>query len=107
MGDGRCLAVHESIGPYDLAPKVLGHGLVAEADAEDGDFACEGFYYGDGYACFVGRAGAGRDEHALGIECARFFDGDLVVAIDRLFDAERAEVLDEIEGKGVVVVDYE
>ncbi len=105
MGDGGGLAVHEAVGPDDVSSEVLADGLVAEADAEDGDLAGEGFDHGDGDAGFGGRAGAGGDEHAFGLEGDGFFYGDLVVSEDALLDAESTEVLDEVEGEGIVVVD--
>ena len=58
-------------------------------------------------AGFGGGAGAGGDADALGGEAGDFLDGDFVVALHEGIGAEFAEVLDEVVGKGVVVVDDE
>lgn len=87
VGDGGGLAVHEAVGADDFSSEVLADGLVAEADAEEGDLAGEGFDHGDGDAGFGGGAGPGGDEDAFGLERKGFFGGDLVVSEDALLDA--------------------
>ena len=85
----------------------MADGRVSEADAEDGFFAGEGADHVEGDAGFGGGTGAGGDEDAVGVECEGFGGRDLVVAEDALFDAQLTEILDEVEGEGIVVVDDE
>ena len=105
--NGRGLAVHETVGAHDVAAEVVADGLVAEADAEDGFLTGEGLDHVERHARLGGRAGAGRDEHAVGVKGERLGRRDLVVAEDALLHAQLAEVLDQVEGKGVVIVDDE
>ena len=105
--DGAGFAVHEVLGADDLAAEGLADGLVAEADAEDGDFAGHVPDERHEDAGFAGRAGAGREQNAFGLECLDLFDGQLVVAADFDLCTQLAEVLDEVVGEGVVVVEDE
>ena len=103
----RGLPVHEAVGADDAAAIEVADGLVSEADAEDGFLAGEGADHVEGDAGFGGGAGAGGDEDAVGVEREGFGGRDLVVAEDALFDAQLTEILDEVEGEGIVVVDDE
>ena len=80
---------------------------MAEADAEDGLFPGEGADYIEGNTGLGGRAGAGGNEDAVGVECEGFGWRDLVVAEDALGHAQLPKILDEVEREGVVVVDDE
>ena len=53
----------------------------------------------------VGRARAGRDDHAVGLALEQLVDRRGVVAHDVELGAELAQVLDEVVGERVVVVD--
>jgi hypothetical protein len=106
------LAVHE-LGSADyVAAEGCTDGLMAEADAEDGD---DGGDSGagkvldepDADAGVLRSAGAGRDEDAVGMQGFDFGGGELVVAADDHLGAQLAHVLDEVVGEGVVVVEDE
>ncbi len=53
------------------------------------------------------RAGPGRDDEAVGAALEQLLDLGLVVADDLDLGAKLAQVLDEVVGEGVVVVDHE
>ena len=107
MVDLAGFAVHELAGADDVAAEGCADGLMAEADAEDGNFAGHVADEADGNAGFLRRAGSGRKDDALGIEGFDFFGRELVVAADDDVGAELTHVLDEVEGEGIVVVENE
>jgi hypothetical protein len=55
----------------------------------------------------LGSAGARRNQDALGVKGLDFADGDLVVAANFDFGTQFSEVLDEVVGERVVVVENE
>ena len=81
--------------------------LVAEADAEHRDLARERADDVARDASIVRGAGAGRDNDAVGVERGAFFERDLVISMDDDILAQFAEVLVEVVGEAVVVVDHE
>ena len=105
--DGGGFAVHEAGGADDFAAEDLADALVAEADSEDGDFSAE---FADGVATdagFGGGAGAGGDDDFFGGELGDVGGGNLVVALHEQVGSEFAEILDEVVGEGIVVIDDE
>ncbi len=105
--DGGDFAVHESPVAFDGAAPGVADALVAEADAEGGDFRPEVFEHVVGDAGLFGAARAGRDDDVGGLEGFDFVDGGFVVAKDHhgARRVELADALDEVVGKRVVVVD--
>ena len=80
-------------------------GLMAETDAEDRNARAEALDRVAGNARFFGRAGAGRDDDLLGPQRFDLVQTDLVVAKNLHLGAEFAEIVIEVVGEGVVVVD--
>ncbi len=97
--DRRGFAVHQAVGPDDVAPEMLADRLAAQTDPEEGFFPREGLDHFQGDSGFGWRAGAGRNQHAIWIEGEGFLGGDLVVAKYALFHAQLTEVLDKVESK--------
>ena len=98
----------DGLVPDDRAAEGLRQGLVAQADAQRrypglGE-APDGL---ERDARLVGRAGAGRDDHAVGAALEELVDGGGVVAHDVDLRAELPQVLHEVVGEGVVVVDHQ
>ena len=56
-------------------------------------------------AGLVRRAGAGRQHDRVGLSRQHVRDGDLVVAMHGHVRPKPAQVMDEVEGEAVVVVD--
>ena len=50
---------------------------------------------------------SGRDDDAVGAEGLDFSEGDFVVAADFDLGAQFSEILDEVVGEGIVVVEDE
>lgn len=107
MRNGGSFAVHESIGSHDFSSEVVADGLMAEADAEEGDFTGKCGDHLDGNSGFERRARARGNEDSVGLEGEGFGGRDLVVAKYALLHAQLTEVLDEVKSEGVVVVDDE
>src|ERR1039457_1436851 len=107
MMDGRGLAMHQGDAAHDIASEGCPDGLMAKTDAQDGDLSGEMCNAGDGNAGLFGRAGAGRDDEASGLKRFYFRQGDSVVAVNLHIFTKLAEVLNDVIGKGVVVVDHQ
>ncbi len=105
--DRRRLAVHEPIGADDLAAEIMTDRLGAEADPENGFFTCECTDHCQRDAGFGRGAGSGRDQHAVGVECQCLIGSDLVIPEYALLHAQLTEVLDEVEGEGIEIIDDE
>ena len=97
--------MHLPVGPDDLAAELLADGLMAEADPENGFLTGKGLYDVETYTSLGGCAGAGGNEHAVRIQFLRFGGGQLVIAENTHGDTQLAEVLDQVEGERIVVVD--
>ena len=102
--NGRGLPVHHPVVHDDFAAERVSDALMAEADAEERELRAERADDVVGQPGFAGRAGAGRDEDALGPHVADLVERDLVVAHDAQVRLQLAEILDEVEGERVVVV---
>src|SRR3954447_14764455 len=101
------LAVHGDVA-HDLAAERLGERLVAEADAERRHAGLgEAPHRLDRDAGLGGRARPGRDDHAVPPALEQLADLRRVVADDLDLRPQLAQVLDEVVGERVVVVDRE
>src|SRR3954467_14166521 len=98
-------AIHRYRRAHDLAAKRLTHRLQAEADAEHRDGRRGFFDEIETDAGFVRCAGTGREHNRVRIGLHYIPDGHLVVAMHDDVRPQLAEVMDEIEGEAVVIVD--
>ena len=106
--DGAELAVDDLAGADDLAAEGLADRLVAEADADERRAGLGGG--GDqreADAGVVGGAGAGGEQDGGGAHRHRRLHVDLVVAADLRVGPELAQVVEEVVGEAVVIVDQE
>jgi len=93
---------------HDLAAEVLADRLVAEAHAEQRAFL--GGAGGDQVEAdtrLVRRAGAGRDQEALRTAGEGFGRGQRIVAHHFHLGAQFHDVMDQVPGEAVVIVDDE
>ncbi|MNZ47220.1 hypothetical protein D3C78_649270 [compost metagenome] len=101
------LAMHDLAGPHDITAKGLANGLVAQADTENRQLA------GKVQDSFDGNTGLGRgartrgNHDALGVQGFDLGDGQFVVANDFNLCTQLAEVLHDVVGEGVVIVDHQ
>src|SRR5690606_13623269 len=101
------LAVHGLAGTHHLAAEGLADALVAEADAQDRQPAGKVLEYRHRYPSLVGRAGAGGDDYAFGLQRFDLGHAQLIVAHHLDLGTQLAEVLHQIPGEGIVVVDHQ
>src|SRR5579859_1458896 len=108
MSDQAGLAMHELARPSDGTAEALPDRLMAEADAEQrlaGRRTGRDQIKAD--ARFVGGAGAGGDQEGLRTTRHRLADTDGVVANHLDGGTQLLEVMDEVPGEAVVIVDDE
>lgn len=109
MGDAVNAAMHRSHREIDHCAAVVGDGLVAQAHAEHG--LRRAAQRVGRYSDVLGplrSAGARRDHDVVECEAFHLVPGHLVVAHDEgRLGVAGAEVLREVVGEGVVVVDKE
>src|SRR5207253_5111773 len=103
----RRLAVHDAAGSHDGRAEGGTDRLVAEADAQNRNGPREALDQRHRDARLVRRAWPGLDDHAVGTKGGDLLERDRVVATDVHVGAELAEVLHEVVGEGVVVIDHE
>src|SRR5215831_18128318 len=94
-------------GAYNLAAVSLTHGLVPEADPEHGDARTCRLDELEADAGLVGRAGSWREHDRFRRAFEDFGDGDPIVAIDLASRTELAQIVHEVIGEAVVVIDQE
>ena len=97
--------MHHAVGAYDVPPKEVPNGLVSEADAEDRLAAGKGPDDVEGNARLTGRTGTGREHDPLGIQRQGLLRRDLIIPENALLHAQLTEVLDEVVGERIVVID--
>src|SRR2546422_10508837 len=104
---GGGLPVHQPVGANHLAAEDLADALVPQADPQDWDLTGEPL--DDGAADpGVGRAaGSWRDHDRRRFLPHGLLDRDLVVPDHFGRVAQLTQILDEVPGEGVVVVDHE
>jgi hypothetical protein len=108
MVHGAHLAVNDLVAADDLAAESLANRLVAEADAEKGDAgAGSGLGQGQADPGGGGVAGAGGKDDHLGCHRDHVLHLQGIVAFDDDIGPKLAQVVDEVPGEAVVVVDQE
>src|SRR5258708_3345458 len=98
-------AMKEFRGADDFSAKRGANSLVPEADTENGKFPSEALDQLHGNARLLRRARTGRDDDTLGLATGNLFDRNFVVAMDFDLATQLAEVLREVVGKRIVVVE--
>ena len=99
--------MHDLARTHDAPAEGLADALVPEADAENRNAPGEAPDHLERDAGLVRRARPGRDHDLRGRERLDGVERDLVVAHDVHPGAQLAEVLHEVVGEGIVVVDHQ
>src|SRR6478672_1174868 len=105
--DAGRLAVHKALGSHNLASKCHSQRLVAETDTEYRQASREMLDHLDGDASFIGGARSRGDDDAVGLQRLDLLHRYLVVPVDPDIFAQLPEVLDEVVGKGIVIIDHQ
>ncbi len=99
--------MHHPLRPDHPASEGLPDGLVAETDAQDGDLFVEAPDDVEGDARLIRGAGAGGQDNGLRCHGLDLLQGRLVVPPDNHVFSELAQVLDQVVGKRVVIIDHQ
>src|SRR5437016_892460 len=103
--DPARFAMEEFRSADDFAAERSANGLVAKAYTENGEFPGEALDQLHGNARLLGRAWSRRDYDALRISPDNLFHRNLVVAMYFDVATQLAEILREVVGKRIVVVE--
>ena len=106
MRDEGSLAMHDLLGADDFTAKRFADGLVAQAHAQYRLLAGEVLEHFHRNACLCRRFRAGRDADAVRVQRFDLLDRDFIVAVDPHVFAQLAEILHDVVGEGVIVVDH-
>ena len=101
------LSVHKVPGADHAPAEGSSNGLMSQANTEHGNFPCEVTDELDADASLLRGAGTGRDYDPLGTEAFDFLDRDLVVPPHLDLRAQFSQVLNQVVGKRIVVVEDE
>src|ERR1700676_4344130 len=107
MLDGAGFAVEQFWRANDFPAECRADGLMAQAHAQDGKLSCEAPDELDANAGILRRARARRNHDAVWPAPGDFLDGNLVVSMDFDIASELAEILRQVVGEGIVVVEQE
>src|SRR5579883_1095806 len=107
VANGRELAVHRLGRPHHPAAESFADRLVAEADAEEGDFAGNRGDQIEADAGVLRGAGTGRKDNSVGIGGDNGGARNPVVAMHAHRGTQFPEIMHEVEGEAVVVVDQD
>src|SRR5205814_1663652 len=105
MMDLARFAVKQFGSADDFAAERSANGLVAEAHTKDGKFPGQALDELHGNARLLGRARPWRNYDAFRIPPGNLFDGNPVVAMHFDVTTQLAEILREVVGEGIVVVE--
>src|SRR5580704_14095736 len=103
--NGAGLAMKHLRGANDLATEGCADCLMAQADAEYGVFSREALDQVDANSRVLGRARTRGNYDAFWFAAGDLFHGNFVVAMYFDIAAQFAEVLGEVVGEGIVVVE--
>ena len=99
--------MHHHVVHHHLRAKRMRNALVPEAHAHQRQLRAEGLDNLIGQTRLARRAGAGRDEDALGLQGLHLIERDFVIAMHLHIHVFLAKILHEVKRKRIVVVDDE
>jgi hypothetical protein len=105
MVNQRDFAVYWERSPHDIAAEDCADALVTETDAQSGNPRPQCLDQRIANASLVGRAGTGRDDDVGRRERIGLVNGDIVIATYHDVDTELRQILVEVVGKAIVVID--
>src|SRR5579875_63095 len=101
------LTVHRFFSANDFGAEGFADGLMPEANSEDGNCAGEALNDGHTDSGLAWSARPGRNNDLLRPHIFNFTHADFIVSADFELLAELTEVLRQIIGKRIVVIDYQ
>src|SRR3569623_231804 len=107
MVDGRGLAVHHLTRVHYSAAEGLTDTLVAETHAKQRKYSGIPADDVERHARLVGRTWARRDHDMVGSEAPDLLDADLIIAVHAHIGAELAQILHQVVGERIIIVDHQ
>src|SRR6266487_6705458 len=107
MADRRGFSVDDFTRVHNLAAESLADRLMAEAHAQYRDPAGKLAYHSERDPRFIGSTGPGRNDDAFRSHRGDVRRRDLVVAKHPDVRAQFAQILHQIPGEGIVIVDHQ
>lgn len=101
------LAVHQLFGAHHVAPKRLANGLMSQAHTQNRRFARHMPDQRNQNSCLARRARPRRKQNSLRLERLDLLHRQLIVAPHLYLRTQLAQVLHQVEGERVVVVENE
>src|SRR5208337_3943759 len=105
MRDGAGFAVHQVRSADYMTAKGCANCLMSQEHAKNGDLPCEVADQIDADAGILRSAGARRKYDTLRLQGLDIGDRELVVTANLNLGAEFPEILNQVIGKGIVVVE--
>ena len=99
--------MHQRWRPVDPSAERGADSLVSQADTQDRHTLCKHANGLDGNARVFGTPGSRRDDDAVWCQGHNLLDPDLIVPSDDRVGAQLAQILRQVVGKRIVVVDDE
>ena len=97
--------MHQTLGPYDVAAKMLHNTLVTEADAEYGYLPRKRLDHLERHTSIFRPARSRGNDEMRWFEAQALINIDLVIAVDHDVSPTCRKSLHQVVGKRVVVVD--
>src|SRR3569623_1116998 len=107
MVEGRGLAAHHLTRVHYSAAEGLTDTLVAETHAKQRNFSGITADDVERHARLVGRTWARRDHDMVGSEAPDLIDADLIIAVHAHIGAELAQILHQVVGERIIIVDHQ
>ncbi len=98
--------MHQFGSPNDPTPHHLPQTLMPQANTQDRHCLAKLFDNRERDACFIGCAGAGRNNDAIGLTGSQIGNTDLIVAVNRDLSSQLTQVLHQVVGEAVVVINH-
>src|SRR5258708_4589162 len=105
--DRAYLAVHDGLRAHHASAERFADSLMAQADAENRDLSRELAQHVERDARMLRVARPRRQADPLGIQLRDFIEGNFIVAVRPHVLAQFAEILDQVIGERIVVVDHQ
>src|SRR5579872_6681506 len=100
------LAMHDMSCADHTAPECFADRLVSEAHSQHWNLTGEMADQLDADSCLMRRTRAGRDHNSLRTQAFDLADGHLIVAANLDLGSQLADVLHQVVGERIVVVEY-
>src|SRR5436853_3013925 len=107
MANLACLSMHEIRSRNHIPAECLSNSLVSQTDAQDRFLGLKILDQFQGNAGLVRRSWSRRDHNAVRIPAFNFGNLDLIIAVNFRVLAQFSQILDEIIGKRIIVIDYQ